>query len=224
MRLRVINIAVLIICTVVFSADVKTFAQSLDISSGGQPTITGALNGSVSGSADVTQNLVVNINFGEVSPANPNSIIKVVVPIAIRSRQPYQVTVTRTGVSNPAAQAIQFSDIGYGNSNMRVLGNKAKICSRSNHIFYAPFNNDPATTATINSSGRVAYQSTIANTTNSTVILSGPDLTQGTSSARSTNDGWVFDAIFVVTPQFFAAGSTSATLTFTISSGPNVPC
>jgi len=223
MRLRVINIAVLI-CILVFGANVKTIAQSLDISSGGQPTITGALNGSVSGSADVTQNLVVNINFGEVSPANPNSIIKVVVPIAIRSRQPYKVTVTTSGSINPAAQAIQLSDIGYGNNNMRVLGYKARICSGSSHVFNAPFNNDPATTATINSSGRVAYQSTIANTTNSTVILSGPDLTQGTNSDRSTNDGWVFDAIFVVTPQFFAAGSTSATLIFTISPGPNVPC
>jgi hypothetical protein len=34
----------------------------------------------------------------------------------------------------------------------------------------------------------------------------------------------VFDARFAITPQFFAAGASSATLTFTISAGPNVSC
>ena len=43
-------------------------AQALDISSGGQPTITGAVNGTVTGSASVLNDLVVTVNFGEVSP------------------------------------------------------------------------------------------------------------------------------------------------------------
>ena len=34
----------------------------------------------------------------------------------------------------------------------------------------------------------------------------------------------IFDAIFTLTPQFFAAGVSSATLIFSISPGPNVPC
>src|ERR1700752_3446677 len=53
-------------------------AQALDISSGGQPTIAGALNGSVTGSVSVLDDLIVTINFGEVSPANTNAIVKVV--------------------------------------------------------------------------------------------------------------------------------------------------
>lgn len=225
MRLRVINTTVCF-CVIVFGAASGIFAQQqgFDISSGGQPTITGALNGSVSGSNTPLQNLVVNINFGEVSAVNPNAIVKVVVPVAIRSIQAYQVSVSMTGSGNTDPRAIQLTDIGYGNSNMRVLGTKGQICSRSSHIFYTPFNNDPSTNATINSSGRVAYQTTVAGITGPTVILSGPKLTQGTSISRSTDDGWVFDAVFVITPQFFSSGSTTATLTFTIAPGPTAQC
>jgi hypothetical protein len=198
--------------------------QSYDISSGGQPTITGALGGSVTGSASVLNNLSVTINFGEVSPANANGVVKVVVPIAVRSKNPYKVTVSITNSTNVDPRAIQLTDIGFGANNMRPLGNKAKICSRSNHIFYAPFNNDPSASATINASGRVAYPSDLSDISSATTILSGPDLTQGTNSGRSNDDGWVFDTIFVITPQFFAPGTASATLTFNISSGPNVQC
>lgn len=199
-------------------------AQNFDISSGGQPTITGALSGSVTGSASVLNNLSVTINFGEISPANNNSLVKVVVPIAIRSSQRYQVAVTIAGLGNANPQALQSSDIGFGANNMRVLGGNARICTRSSHIFRAPFGNDPAVTKTIAANGRATYQSTLSNVSVSTVILSGPRLTQGNIGQRNTDDGYVFDAIFAITPQFFAAGASAATLTFTISQGPTAPC
>src|SRR6476661_9439709 len=75
-------------------------AQALDISSGGQPTITGTVNGSVTGSASVLNDLIVTVNFGEVSPLNTNAIVKVIVLIAMRSNQPYQVSVSVSGVNN----------------------------------------------------------------------------------------------------------------------------
>src|SRR2546428_3044056 len=83
-----------LICFVLVCAATTISAQNFDISSGGQPTITGQLGGSVIGSSSVLNNLVVTINFGEVSPANTNSIVKVLVPIAIRSNGPYQVAVS----------------------------------------------------------------------------------------------------------------------------------
>lgn len=201
-----------------------TSAQALDISSGGQATISGAVNGSVTGNANVTSNLAVTINFGEVSPLNTNSIVKVVVPIAIRSNQPYQVAVSLSGLGNANSEAVQASDIGFGIQNMRVLGGAGKICTQSSHIFRSPFDNDPSTSATVGSNGRVSYTSTLANLSGSTIILSGPQLSKNNSSIRQQSDGYVFDAIFTLTPQFFAAGVSSATLVFTISSGPNVPC
>jgi len=223
MRLRPVTL--LLLTALLFLAASQTIsAQALDISSGGQPTITGAVGGSVTGSADVRNDLVVTINFGEVSPLNTNSIVKVVVPIALRSNQPYQVAVSMSGLSNANAQAVQASDVGFGVQNLRVLGGAGKICTQSTHIIRTPFDNDPALSATVGSSGRVSYTSTLGNLSGSTVILSGPQLSKNNSSIRQQSDGYVFDAIFTLTPQFFASGVSSATLIFTISPGPNVPC
>ena len=216
----------LLSCLLLLSAARGAGAQSqgYDISSGGQPVITGTLGGSVAGGASALDNLSVTINFGEVSPANASGVVKVVVPVAVRSRQPYKVTVSITNSANIDPRAIQLTDIGFGVSNMRPLGNKAQICNSSSHLFYAPFGNDPATSATLNASGRVAYPSDLSDIGAATTILSGPKLTQGTSNSRFEDDGWAFDAVFVITPQYFAPGSASATLTFNISPGPNVQC
>ena len=223
MRLRPFTYSFLTVLALLAIAQ-ATSAQALDISSGGQPTITGAVSGSVTGSASVLNDLVVTINFGEVSPLNTNSIVKVVIPIALRSNQPYQVSVSASGLNNANAQALQASDVGFGIQNMNLLGGAGKVCTQSTHIIASPFNNDPAISATVGSNGRVSYASSLANLSGSTVILSGPVLSKNNSSKRQNSDGYVFDAIFTVTPQFFAAGVSSATLIFSISPGPNVPC
>src|SRR6185369_7498047 len=106
MRLRHFTLSFVIVVCFLAAAQ-TTSAQALDISSGGLPTITGAVSGSVSGSADVRNDLVVTINFGEVSPMNTNAIVKVVVPIALRSNQPYQVAVSMSGLNNANAEAVQ---------------------------------------------------------------------------------------------------------------------
>ena len=223
MRLRHFTYSLLFVLIVLGVAE-TTSAQALDISSGGQPTITGAVNGSVTGNASVQSDLVVTVDFGEVSPLNPNSIVKVIVPIALRSNQPYQVAVSMSGLSNANSQALQASDVGFGLQNIRLLGGAGKICTQSTHLIRSPFDNDPASSATVGTNGRVAYSSSLANLSASTIILSGPELSKNSSSKRQLTDGYIFDAVFALTPQFFAAGVSSATLIFSISPGPNVPC
>lgn len=214
----------ILFCLVFIGGLGNAFAQALDISSGGTPTITGTVGGSVTGSGSVLNNLAVTINFGEISPLNTNNLVKVTVPITVRSNQQYKVTVTYTGSTNANAQALQKSDIGFGVNNWRAMGSNSRVCTLSSHIFYSPFSNDPASNRTINATtGRAQYVSDLADVTTNTTILSGPRLSNG-GGARATNDGYIFDAIFVITPQFYAAGTTSATLTFTISAGPNAPC
>ena len=222
MRLRPFTFTFLTV--LIFLAAQTASAQALDISSGGLPTITGAVGGSVTGSANVQNDLVVTINFGEVSPLNTNSVVKVVVPIALRSNQPYQVSVSMSGLTNANPQALQASDVGFGLQNPRLLGGAGQTCNQSTHIIRSPFNNDPAITATISPSGRVSYPSSLASMVGSTVILSGPELSKNNSSKRQNSDGWIFDAVFALTPQFFVSGVSSATLIFTISPGPNAPC
>jgi len=223
MRLRHFTYSLLIVLILLVVAPAVS-AQALDISSGGLPTITGAVNGSVTGNVSVQSDLVVTVNFGEVSPLNTNSVVKVVVPIALRSNQPYQVTVSMSGLTNANSQALQASDVGFGIQNLRLLGGAGKICTQSTHIISSLFDNDPATTAAIGSNGRVSYSSSLASFSGSTVILSGPDLSKNNSAKRQLTDGYIFDAVFALTPQFFAAGVSSATLIFSISPGPNVPC
>src|SRR5215212_5913334 len=199
-------------------------AQALDISSGGLPTITGAVNGSVTGNASVQNDLVVTVNFGEVSPLNTNAIVKVIVPIALRSNQPDQVTVSMSGLTNANAEALQASDVGFGLQNIRLLGGAGQICNQSTHTIRSLFNNDPAITATVGANGRVSYSSSLSNLSGSTIILSGPELSKNNSEKRQLTDGYIFDAVFALTPLFFAAGLSSASLIFSISPGPNVPC
>ena len=212
----------ILLVAITFACLGNTFAQALDISSGGAPTITGASGGSVTGSASVLNDLVVTINFGEISPLNTNNIVKVVVPIGIRSNQAYKVQATVTGTVNGNAQALQRTDIGFGVNNWRAMGSNSRPCANP-HIFYSPFNNDPSTNVAINAAGRATYPSTLNNAVSATTILSGPHLSNGNNS-RQTNDGYIFDAIFAITPQFYAAGTTSATITFTISAGPASSC
>lgn len=224
MRLRLFTFSFLTLLILLAVAAQTASAQALDISSGGLPTITGSVGGSVTGTANVQNDLVVTINFGEVSPLNTNAVVKVVVPIALRSNQPYQVAVSMSGLTNANSEALQASDVGFGIQNLRLLGGAGQICTQSTHIVRSPFNNDPATSATVAASGRVSYPSSLASLSASTVVLSGPDLSKNNSAKRQNSDGWVFDAVFALTPQFFASGVSSATLIFTISPGPNVPC
>src|SRR5438874_1131164 len=118
MNVRIVRIPILF-CLLLLGGLCNVFAQNYDISSGGAPTITGASGGSVTGSSNVLNNLLVTINFGEVSPANANNIVKVVVPIAIRSKNAYEVTVSAAGATNANPQAIQRSDVGFGVNNFR---------------------------------------------------------------------------------------------------------
>ena len=223
MRRRHVTFSLLAVVSLLAVAQ-SVSAQALDISSGGQPTITGAVNGTVTGSASVLNDLVVTVNFGEVSPLNTNPIVKVTIPIALRSNQPYQVSVSMSGIGNAGGQGLQASDVGFGIQNLRLLGGAGQTCNQSTHVVRSPFNNDPATTATVGSDGRVAYTSSFSNISGSTIILSGPELSKNNSSKRQQSDGWIFDAILTITPQFFTAGTSSATLIFTIAPGPNVPC
>jgi hypothetical protein len=223
MKQRAITIA-LYTCLLAAASAASASAQTFDLSGGGQPTITGALGGSVSGTSGTTQDLVVTVNFGEVSPANSNNLVKVVVPVAIRSTNPYQVTISVAGTFNSNTQAVQRSDIGFGVQNIRQMGLKSQDCNLSQHLFRSPFDNDPSFNVTLDANGRTAYTSSLQNVSGTTIILSGPKLTKGSVTKHENDNGYIFDAIFTIKPQFYTSGTFSATITFTISAGPNVPC
>lgn len=185
-----------------------------DMGSGGQPTITGMLGGSVSVSdSSLLSDLQVTVNFGEVSPLNRNAIVRVVIPIAIRSNDSYELRVSSTTTTGSGgALGLQPSDVGVGLQNLRPMGN-GRICT-TNRI--APlFNNDPA--FTVNRTARATYPSTLANIVGNTLLVSGPDLSKGKVKPRVSDNGWLVDLVLTVVPQFFAPGTLSVTLNFTMN-------
>jgi hypothetical protein len=222
-RLRGLTIVVLTL-SVVFSTDFPVLAANFDMGSAGLPTITGGVGGSVSGSSTLLANLSVTVNFGELSPVNSNTIVKVVIPIAMRSDSAYQMAVTLTSSGGGDPNAVQSSDVGFGIQNLRAFGSKATTCG-GNSTIHSPFNNDPSSTFTINgATGRAQYSSSLANLGTSTVVLNGPLLTNNFGSSGSSS-GWAFDAILAVKPQYFTPGGISSiTLTFTISAGSAFAC
>jgi hypothetical protein len=222
-RLRILAVFVLS-CCLVLTATRPGLAARYDIGSAGLPTIAGNVGGSVTGSSTLLANLTVTVNFGELSPVNSNNIVKVVIPIAMRSDSAYKMAVTISGTQSADVNAVRFSDIGFGIQNLRSFGNAATACG-VNSIIASPFNNDPSSTFTINgATGRAQYTSSLANLGASTQVLNGPQLSTNFGGSGS-NDGWAFDAILAVKPQYYTPGGLSTiTLTFTISSGSAFSC
>lgn len=215
---RIIRIAAFILAATCYAA-----AQTFDISSGGMPTLTGSQGGSIVGSSSTVTNLSVTINWGEVSPSNTNGLITANVPIAIRSMSAYQISVSVSGGTNANLQALQRSDVGFGLSRTFTrMGSRSQTCSTSD-TFNPAITANPAVGITTDAAGRTAYVSSLGTISGSTVILSGPRLTIGTANRR-TDNGWIINVIFVMTPQFYAAGTTSTTVTFTIGAGPALVC
>jgi hypothetical protein len=222
-RLRILAVFALSGC-LVFTATRPTLAARYDIGSAGLPTISGSVGGSVTGSSTLLANLAVSVNFGDLSPVNTNQIVKVVVPIAMRADSEYKVVVTISGIQSADANAVRFSDVGFGIQNLRSFGNTASSCG-INSIIASTFNNDPSSSYTISgTTGRAQYPSSLSNLGTNTLVLNGPQLSDDFTGSGK-NDGWAFDAILAVKPQFYTPGNLSAiTLTFTISAGSAFAC
>lgn len=200
-------------------------AQAFDLGPAGTPQISGSLGGSVTGNTLLSQSLSYVVDFGDVSPANLNSFVKIVLPVAMRSTGPYQVTavITTNPLNSTAPMSLQLSDIGFGVQNLRSLGgNKATNCGASS-IINPVYNNDPTLTA--NTSGRVSYATSLENLGSTPLLVNGPQLSQGPNfNGNKVTNGWAVDVVLTIAPQFFAAGTfNNLTVTFTIGSSSAQP-
>lgn len=208
--------------------------NKFDIGSGGAATITGSLGGFVNSNASLLSDLVVNVNFGELSPINNTGVggiplVKVVVPIAIRSTAAYQVTisVSPSGTLSADPDAVQFTDVGFGIRNFRPLGGHSTSCA-GNSTIVSPLNNDPAQSVGLNANGRAVYTSTIKSIPASGIVIFGPQLSVFTNVPdfkRDTDNGWIFDAIVTIAPQYYSPGGMGGVvLSFNISAATVCSC
>lgn len=196
-------------------------SDTVDLSSGGTPTLTGALgNAAVIANPDLLGDLAVTVDFGELSPLNRSGLVVARVPVIVRSTVPYALRVSLGNPVGPAdPNALRPSDVGFGIQNLRPMAG-ARLCS--NHQVVPPFDNDPS--ATPLGTTRVAFASSLADVGTSTLVLRGPVLSKGAVKPRKADNGWMFDVVLAVAPQFFTPGSSSITLTFTVVDAPSPAC
>lgn len=191
-------------------------AAAFRMSSGGAATVSGV---TVTGDTFNTRPLAVTLTFGDVGPANTNSIVYATVPVQIRSNAAYKVVGQMTANTFNAGdtEAIHATDVGFGVLNLRAAGDGAGLTATavSGSTIAVAVAHDPVSEV-VTSGLRASYPSTLNSVSASTQVLSGPRLTKA-SQENKTNNGLLFDTKFAIVPQYFSTGSFSATLTLTIS-------
>jgi len=203
--------------------------NAAQLSSGGSPTVTGTATGTAA-STQSAQNsaLTATLNLGDVSPNNANAVVKIVMPIQIRSNQTFKLNVQRTAGPNILAagagggSSIAAGDVGFGLVNVRQSGATGALLTAtavSGTTASGSFGNDPST-ATVNADGIPTYATTLNNlsTATTTQVASGPRISNG-GGLNSPNNAILIDVVFAVVPQFFTpVASFQEVLTFSLVS------
>lgn len=200
--------------TVNMSATVSKFVE---INSGGAVTLTGNSGGGVTTDGVTNSPLAVSINLGELGPSNTNSFVTAQVPLKLRSNAAYvlsmSATVTSTGTTS---SRIGSPDVGFGLGTVTRVGLGVNAGADTNATSGDP--TLPANGAVNGTTGRyefTAVRSNLGFFTSATTALSGPIIMNAVP--RSNANGLTVPAFFAVKPQFFENGTTTISVTFTVT-------
>lgn len=189
----------------------------VDIASAGAVTLTGALGGGVTGNTAKGSKLSgVTVSLGDLSPANPNDVVRAVVPLRLRSNIAYTLSVSSPGFSNADPLALQSSDVGFGIGNIQRTD--AGVNAQGTDSPVAATFGDPYTGADANASSPrwdFPVEKSLAYYASSRAVLSGARIMNVVPAGYT--GGLTLDAYFVVKPQFFTPGDFTTTVSFTIS-------
>jgi hypothetical protein len=200
--------------TVSMSATVSKFVE---INSGGAVTLTGNSGGGVTTDGVANSPLAVAINLGELGPSNTNSFVTASVPLKLRSNAAYVLSMTATVTSSGSTSSrIGAADIGFGLGTVSRTGLGVNAGSDTNAT-----SGDPtlAANGSVNgTTGRyefTAVRSNLSAFSSATTALSGPIIMNAVP--RSNANGLTVPAMFAVKPQFFENGTTTVSVTFTVT-------
>jgi hypothetical protein len=200
--------------TVSMSATVSKFVE---INSGGAVTLTGNSGGGVTTDGVANSPLAVAINLGELGPGNTNSFVTASVPLKLRSNAAYVLSMTATVTSSGTTSSrIGAADIGFGLGTVSRTGLGVNAGSDTNAT-----SGDPtlAANGSVNgTTGRyefTAVRSNLSAFSSATTALSGPIIMNAVP--RSNANGLTVPAMFAVKPQFFENGTTTVSVTFTVT-------
>jgi hypothetical protein len=201
--------------TVTMSATVSKFVE---INSGGAVTLTGNSGGGVTTDGVLNSPLAVSINLGELGPSNTNSFVTASVPLKLRSNASYVLAMSATVTSSgTTASRIGAADVGFGLGTITRTGTGVNTSGTDTNAT----SGDPtlAANGSVNgTTGRyefTAVRSNLSAFSAATTALSGPIIMNAVP--RSNSNGLTVPAFFAVKPQFFENGTTTISVTFTVT-------
>lgn len=200
--------------TVTLSATVSKFVE---INSGGAVTLTGNSGGGVTTDGVANNPLAVSINLGELGPSNTNPFVTAQVPLKLRSNAAYVLSMNATVTSSGTTSSrITAADVGFGLGTISRTGLGVNAGADTNAT-----SGDPtlaANGAVNGTSGRyefTAVRSNLSAFSSATTALSGPIIMNAVP--RSNANGLTVPAFFAIKPQFFENGTTTISVTFTVT-------
>ena len=201
--------------TVSMSATVSKFVE---LNSGGAVIITGNTGGGVTTDGVTNSPLAVAINLGELGPTNTNPFVIAQVPLKLRSNAPYVLSMSATVTSSgTTTNRIGAADVGFGLGTITRSGTGVSTTGSDTNAT----SGDPTLPAngSVNAtSGRyefTAVRSNLGAFTSATTALNGSFIMNAVP--RSNNNGLIVPAFFAIKPQFFENGTTSISVTFTVT-------
>ncbi len=201
--------------TVSVSATVSKFVE---INSGGAVTLTGNSGGGVTTDGVANSPLAVSINLGELGPGNTNNFVTAQVPLKLRSNAAYVLSVVATvNSSGTTTNRIGPADVGFGlglvtrsGTGVHTTGTDTNATSGDPTL--------PAVGSVNATSGRyefTAVRSNLSAFSSATTALNGPFILNAVP--RSNTNGLTVPALFAIKPQFFENGTTTISVTFTVT-------
>ncbi|HEV7700470.1 MAG TPA: hypothetical protein VGO43_09615 [Pyrinomonadaceae bacterium] len=201
--------------TVSMSATVSKFVE---INSGGAVTLSGNTGGGVTTDGSVNNPLAVVVNLGELGPANTSSFVTANVPLKLRSNAAYVLSMSGSVTSSGStANKLTAADVGFGLGAVSRTGVGVNTTGADTNATAG----DPtlAANGSVNAtSGRYEFTATRSNLgafAASTTALNGAFIMNAVP--RSNANGLVVPAIFAVKPQFFENGTSTVSVTFTVT-------
>src|SRR5215213_1666645 len=200
--------------TVNISATVSKFVE---INSGGAVTLTGNSGGGVTTDGITNSPLAVSINLGEIGPGNTNSFVTASVPLKLRSNAAYVLSMSATVTSSgTTGNRIGAADVGFGLGTISRTGIGVNAGADTNATSGDP--TSPANGSVNVTTGRYEFtgvRSNLSSFSSATTALSGPFIMNAVP--RSNANGLTVPAFFAVKPQFFENGTTTISVTFTVT-------
>ena len=201
--------------TVSMSATVSKFVE---INSGGSVTLTGNSGGGVTTDGVANTPLAVSINLGELGPSNTNSFVTALVPLRLRSNAGYVLSMSATVTSSgTTSNRIGAADVGFGLGTITRSGSGVNPTGTDTNAT----SGDPtlAANGSVNATtGRyefTAVRSNLSAFSSATTALSGSFIMNAVP--RSNVNGLNVPAFFAIKPQFFENGTTTISVTFTVT-------